>query len=440
MSYYRPDVSCGPSTSGSIHPPPDPASTASYQFPLQPLRNQQSRYEEPYSSRSHAPLEYRIPSRPLLPDHQLPSPATTSRQSSSSSSTYSAYQPDHGAWREHSFASMQMDHGTMGYQHSDWEISPQRPGAGGRLFASGREDSPERNMTPCHVASDQISNQKHRTTGPCIPLGFERLLHPQSPPPQMFPLSPQSSPPAAASRFRLHIRQQPIAGRACAAGEKGRRPIDPPPILQLLLVDFDPDSEADRLLLQDPRFAVGCLLYSVTRGQLVHCTHVVEPSAKVSAGRTTRDSNSTTQGQHQWRSVQMLSGRSYVSPFYVDKEPDPATAPAHPSSRTGDTVPASTTTPATFFVFADLSVRTAGVYRLKFRLMDWGRAMESGMSQPILAEVWSDPFRVYSSKDFPGMRKSTRLTERLRELGVKDLKTRKGKRRGKTRDESDVSE
>lgn len=124
--------------------------------------------------------------------------------------------------------------------------------------------SPEMNATSYHVTSNEISNQKHRTSSSGIPLGFERLLHPQSPPPQSFPLSPQPSPPVTASRFRLHIRQQPVAGRACAAGEKDRRPIDPPPILQLLIVDFDPDSENDRLLLQDPRFAVGCLLYSVT--------------------------------------------------------------------------------------------------------------------------------------------------------------------------------
>lgn len=129
-----------------------------------------------------------------------------------------------------------------------------------------------------------------------------------------------------------------------------------------------------------------------------------------------------------------------MSPFYVDKEPDPATAPAHPSStgRPGVAVrPTASTMPATFFVFADLSVRTAGIYRLKFRLMDWGSVMDSGTSQPVLAEVWSDPFRVYSSKDFPGMRRSSYLAERLRELGVKDLKARKGKGRGKGKDESD---
>lgn len=80
--------------------------------------------------------------------------------------------------------------------------------------------------------------------------------------------------------------------------------------------------------------------------------------------------------------------------------------------------------PATFFIFSDLSVRTAGLYRLQFRLMDWGSVVDTGVPQPILAETWSDSFRVYSSKDFPGMQKSSRLTIRLRELGFMELKPR----------------
>jgi hypothetical protein len=120
-------------------------------------------------------------------------------------------------------------------------------------------------MTPYNVASHQISYQRQRSSVSGIPLGFERLLHPQSPPPQTCPPSPQPSPSVTSSRFRLHVRQQPVAGRACAAGEKDRRPLDPPPILQMLLVDFKSDSEDDRQLLKDPRFVVGCLLYSVTR-------------------------------------------------------------------------------------------------------------------------------------------------------------------------------
>lgn len=51
---------------------------------------------------------------------------------------------------------------------------------------------------------------------------------------------------------------------------------------------------------------------------------------------------------------------------------------------------------------------------------------------PILAETWSDPFRVYPAKDFPGMSDSSVLAEGLKEAGFVELKTR-GKGRGKGR-------
>lgn len=301
--------------------------------------------------------------------------------------------------------------------------------------------------------------QKQRASGPSIPSGFERLLHPPSPPLPDTSTSPESSQPDIATRFRLHIRQQPIAARACAAGEKDRRPIDPPPILQLLVVDFDPESEDERVVLQHPGFTVGCFLYAVHRGppyssfssnflsavpgtagrfqeRLVDSTHVPELSNGPPAVRASRDSGiGTATGPPQMRSIQVLSGRTYASPFYVSHEPDPDTAPGYPASnRPRDGPPRSRAAiagmPATFFIFADLSVRTAGIYRLQFRLMDWVAAIDSEAPQPILAEAWSEPFRVYSSKDFPGMRDSSLLTIRLRELGVMELKPRTGKGKG----------
>jgi hypothetical protein len=128
-------------------------------------------------------------------------------------------------------------------------------------------------------------------------------------------------------------------------------------------------------------------------------------------------------------------------------DPDPQTAPPHPTSadykvetKPGAANPtngldlAKVRVPATFFVFPDLSIRSAGVYRLQFRLMNWGLVEDTGQSMPVLAEVWSDPFRVYPAKDFPGMRDSSPLTEALKELGFVELKTRgKGKGKGRRR-------
>ncbi|RAK82606.1 velvet factor family protein [Aspergillus fijiensis CBS 313.89] len=277
------------------------------------------------------------------------------------------------------------------------------------------------------AAEKRQIQQPQRQSTTSMPSGFERLLH-HSPTP-----SPPPRRPSSTSRYHLHIRQQPLAARACGAGDRDRRPIDPPPIIQMLLTDFDPKSSDDNDILQDPRFTVGCFL-------------IPEPGFSqpdVNADGTGR-ADELSQGQ----STPLLSGKAFVSPFYVDEDPDPSTAPAHPSSsgyyapETGAYLPPTTYhgtphtpgQPATFYIFSDLSVRTAGLYRLQFRLMNWGHVEDTGKSMPILAEAWTNPFRVFPAKDFPGMRDSSLLTEGLKELGFVELKTRgKGKGKGRRR-------
>lgn len=129
-----------------------------------------------------------------------------------------------------------------------------------------------------------------------------------------------------------------------------------------------------------------------------------------------------------------------MSPFFVDADPEPQRAPIHPCSSTvvegkgkskqhSPISPLSPPTkiPSTFFIFSDLSVRTSGIYRLRFRLVDVGKVAElrPGTSTPILDEVWSQPFQVYAAKDFPGMRETPYLTEQLKELGAGGIKTRR---------------
>lgn len=269
-----------------------------------------------------------------------------------------------------------------------------------------------------------------------MPHGFDRLLHHE----------PKSSPPppprrkSTQSRYHLHVRQQPLAARACGAGDRDRRPVDPPPIVQILLLDFDSESQDDRDILQDPRFTVGCLLFPVSGSSA--------PPNPQDEQEPERDSEREKDGVARADddlSTPLLSGKAFMSPFYVDADPDPNSAPTHPSSEYPQS-PSLTLgpsnlrnasklhQPATFFIFADLSIRSAGTYRLQFRLMNWGSVEDTGQSMPILAEAWSDPFRVYPAKDFPGMQDSSILAEGLKELGFVELKTRgKGKGKGRKR-------
>ncbi|KAJ5855960.1 Velvet factor [Penicillium soppii] len=262
-----------------------------------------------------------------------------------------------------------------------------------------------------------------------MPHGFDKLLH-HSPEPDSPPRRPSTQ-----SRYHLHVRQQPVAARACGAGDRDRRPVDPPPIVQILLTDFDPNSQEDRDLLQDPRFTVGCLLFPVSPSSPWAEPTDTDPQRERDHERDTGGIARTDDDL----STPLLSGKAFMSPFYVNADPDPNSAPAHPSSIPDPSVhifgaASRLHHPATFFIFADLSIRSAGLYRLQFRLMNWGSVEDTGQSMPILAEAWSDPFRVYPAKDFPGMRDSSILAEGLKELGFVELKTRgHGKGKGKKR-------
>lgn len=91
----------------------------------------------------------------------------------------------------------------------------------------------------------------------------------------------------------------------------------------------------------------------------------------------------------------------------------------------------------TFFVFPDLSCRSPGKYRLRFKLMRIDPAMMMpGMSSPSVANVATDVFSVYTAKDFPGMRASSALLKSLRRQGLnvgvkKGSEARKGKSKAK---------
>ena len=119
---------------------------------------------------------------------------------------------------------------------------------------------------------------------------------------------------SAATRCILHLRQQPRAARAGPDG-KDRRPIDPPPVLQLMMTDFNPDSQADVDELQS-QFVVHCRLVSAT-----------SPRRDVST--------LTSLGENGSREIQrLLLGTSVSSPFHTKDDPDPENTPHHPSSTT----------------------------------------------------------------------------------------------------------
>ncbi|KAK5127858.1 hypothetical protein LTR85_004975 [Meristemomyces frigidus] len=199
--------------------------------------------------------------------------------------------------------------------------------------------------------------------------------------------------------YNLVIRQQPAAARACGFGERDRRVIDPPPILELKITDREtgrPESDWNAMLA-------------------LHCT-LLSPDG--------RDDETEVPPSHpEMLSTRRLMGTLVASPYPAKDENGVA---------------------GTFFVFPDLSCRSPGKYRLRFKLMRIDPTMMMpGMSSPSVATVTTEIFSVFTAKDFPGMRASSGLLKSLRRQGLnvgvkKGSEARKGK--GKTKKESSSSD
>ncbi|KAF1802058.1 hypothetical protein FB192DRAFT_1376039 [Mucor lusitanicus] len=200
-------------------------------------------------------------------------------------------------------------------------------------------------------------------------------------------------------KYRLIMVQNPVRARCCGFGEKDRRPIDPPPILQLFIER--PDGTLQNAHDDDSNislFVVQCDLYSEDgkepRG------HVYNPS---SAAPTSAGTLLSFQDPAPTRS---LMG-AVVSNAYqlIDHNNEPGI----------------------FFIFQDLSVRIEGTFCLNFMFINLSAGDPLTMSTEVSDDVLSKPFTVYSAKNFPGMTDSTPLSQSFAQQGIK-ISIRKGRR------------
>ncbi|KAG9304489.1 hypothetical protein G9A89_020053 [Geosiphon pyriformis] len=174
--------------------------------------------------------------------------------------------------------------------------------------------------------------------------------------------------------YELILRQQPKQSRMCGIGEKAdRRPIDPPPIIQLKVYDGSiSQTEKSNSFLQNPYFFMYASLVAPDSDEELHLLR---------DGKT----RSTT--------------GSVVSSLYHLKDID--------------------NSDAGFFVFPDLSVRMEGTYRLKlslFEIIGYGTPRREVYH---CKSIFSEIFIVYSAKRFPGMEESTFLSRSFADQGLK---------------------
>ncbi|KIW15614.1 hypothetical protein PV08_05662 [Exophiala spinifera] len=215
-----------------------------------------------------------------------------------------------------------------------------------------------------------------------------------------------------------------------------KRPIDPPPILQLMMQDFDPDNPADVEEITSQWWVVYCnLVAAETPSQDLTTMHFFRDDGRKEVQR-------------------LLLGTMVASPTVTMDDPDPETMPQHPRAPSAPPSPtidrfiprssASSTRkerpphqiPGSFFIFPDLSVRRAGDYRLQFTLMkmEAGILNQKGSKVPAVDITFSEPFRVVNAKDFDQVQPSTNLVKGLLQRGAGfPLKLKKGNREGQRR-------
>ncbi|KAF5380396.1 hypothetical protein D9615_004527 [Tricholomella constricta] len=71
------------------------------------------------------------------------------------------------------------------------------------------------------------------------------------------------------------------------------------------------------------------------------------------------------------------------------------------------------------FVFSDLAVQREGSFILRYRVFDIYSFVLPGTYCPVQTELYGGPFKVYSTRDFPGLSASTELTKSLSKYGVR---------------------
>ncbi|KAI9486159.1 MAG: velvet factor-domain-containing protein [Benjaminiella poitrasii] len=180
--------------------------------------------------------------------------------------------------------------------------------------------------------------------------------------------------------YRLIVLQNPIRARASGFGEKDRRPIDPPPIIQI--VAENSQGEPVEIPTRDSTFfVVQCELYNKERTETRSIVYT--PKAH------------TKQPSDHYRN---LVG-STVSNAYHLYDPD---------NKQG-----------VYFIFHNLCVRTEGNYTLKFLFISLAAGEPMTMTTSVQDEVFSEPFCVYSAKKFPGLTGSTLLSKCFSKQGIK---------------------
>lgn len=257
-------------------------------------------------------------------------------------------------------------------------------------------------------------------------------------------------------RAELHEVQKASLGRKYARVD--RRPLDPPPVVRLRLFhvsnagtkdetetevcDYDEIDMLGLLCTVDLFPVHDCGRASPSNTPPSKTSHLAQDHGSATQGKVDDYTFATVPGTKSPLSVprntqsQMSSSSAEEIIHYVGD------FPVRESSKiTHALVGATFVQPASvefqgekciMFVFADLAVKIEGTFILRYRTFDIFSKPQNLPDLAIQSQCYGDVFRVYSTKEFPGLQASTELTKQLARWGVR-LNTRETERRRRKR-------
>lgn len=185
--------------------------------------------------------------------------------------------------------------------------------------------------------------------------------------------------------YQLKVLQQPERARACGAGMKAnsdRRPVDPPPVVELRIIEGASVEEGKDITFD---YNANFFLYAS-----------LEQARPMAHGRVQTPAT---------LNPPVLTGVPASGMAYLDRPQE-----------------------AGYFIFPDLSVRHEGYFRLSFSLFettkeekDFDREPASDMPAGVdwRMEIKTLPFNVFSAKKFPGLMESTTLSKIVADQGCR---------------------
>ncbi|KZT12753.1 uncharacterized protein LAESUDRAFT_638635, partial [Laetiporus sulphureus 93-53] len=289
-----------------------------------------------------------------------------------------------------------------------------------------------------------------------------------------------------ALRAELDELQKANLGRRFAW--KDKRTLDPPPVVRLRLFEVN-EVDAYRRREQEIRGDLETKCHGfVCQADLfpIPEEYYVQSAQTESLGASTKSGTSTAEIQRvipvMSPSNQRLCPHRAVTRFTSEWGSGPSHAPRKPASRPrgAATAPAATATLAhtdvvahlgqhtitecssctptlagakfvspscidykgsstLIFVYSDLAVRMTGTFILRYRVFNVLSVPADMSMLPVLAECYGGCFKVYSTKDFPGLPPSTELTKYISLFGVRlNSREHERKRRKKASPSSDA--